>query len=102
MAIAAIGRGSGGIALGGTIGAGLRAQAAGYLFLLPWLAGFFGLTLGPALASLYLSFTDFDLVRDPRWVGAANYLRIATLDPKFAASMRVTFLYVGLAAPLKL
>ena len=51
---------------------------AGYLFLLPWLIGFFGLTLGPALASLYLSFTDFDLLRDPRWIGLANYERIFT------------------------
>ena len=53
---------------------------AGYLFLLPWLIGFFGLTLGPALASLYLSFTDFDLLRDPRWIGLANYERIFTSD----------------------
>jgi multiple sugar transport system permease protein len=83
-----------------------RAQwgdgAAGYLFLVPWLIGFFGLTLGPVLASLYLSFTDFDLLRDPRWVGAANYVRIATSDPKFAASMHVTFVYVLFAVPLKL
>ena len=75
---------------------------AGYLFLLPWLIGFFGLTLGPVLASLYLSFTDFDLLRDPRWIGLDNYVRIATNDPKFAASMRVTFLYVALAVPFKL
>ena len=75
---------------------------AGYLFLLPWLIGFFGLTLGPVLASLYLSFTDFDLLRDPRWIGLDNYVRIATSDPKFAASMRVTFLYVALAVPFKL
>ena len=61
---------------------------AGYLFLLPWLIGFFGLTLGPALVSLYLSFTDFDLLRDPRWIGLANYVRIATSDAKFAASMK--------------
>jgi len=74
----------------------------GYLFLLPWFVGFFGLTLGPALMSLYLSFTDFDLLRDPRWIGAANYVRIATADPKFAASMKVTFTYVLLAVPLKL
>jgi multiple sugar transport system permease protein len=74
----------------------------GYLFLLPWFVGFFGLTLGPALMSLYLSFTDFDLLRDPRWIGAANYVRIATADPKFAASMAVTFTYVLLAVPLKL
>ena len=80
----------------------LRADAAGYAFLTPWFLGFLGLTLGPALASLYLSLTDFDLVRDPRWIGAANYVRIATNDPKFIASMRVTFTYVGLAVPLKL
>ena len=77
-------------------------DSAGYLFLLPWLIGFFGLTLGPVLASLYLSFTDFDLLRDPRWIGLDNYVRIATNDPKFAASMRVTFFYVALAVPFKL
>jgi multiple sugar transport system permease protein len=80
----------------------LRAEIAGYAFLTPWLLGLLGLTLGPALASLYLSFTDFDLVRNPRWIGAANYARIVTADPKFAASLGVTFTYVGLAVPLKL
>ncbi|WP_246191337.1 carbohydrate ABC transporter permease [Aureimonas leprariae] len=73
-----------------------------YLFLLPWLVGFFALTLGPALASLYLSFTNYDLIRAPDWVGAANYVRIATADPKFAAAMKVTFTYVLLSVPLKL
>ncbi|SDR56587.1 carbohydrate ABC transporter membrane protein 1, CUT1 family [Rhizobiales bacterium GAS191] len=77
-------------------------SAAGYLFLAPWLIGFFGLTLGPALISLYLSFTDFDLLRSPNWVGAANYVRIATNDPKFLSAMHVTFFYVALAVPLKL
>lgn len=73
-----------------------------YVFLLPWLIGFFGLTLGPALASLYLSFTNYDLLQSPDWVGAANYVRIATADPKFAAAMTVTFTYVILSVPLKL
>jgi multiple sugar transport system permease protein len=75
---------------------------AGYVFLLPWFVGFFGLTLGPALASLYLSFTEYDLLRDPRWIALDNYVRIAAGDPKFAASMRVTFVYVMFAVPLKL
>ncbi len=79
-----------------------RDSATGYLFLAPWLIGFFGLTLGPALVSLYLSFTDYDLLSNPRWVGAANYVRIATSDPKFSAAMHVTFIYVALAVPLKL
>ncbi len=73
-----------------------------YVFLLPWLIGFFGLTLGPALASLYLSFTNYDLLQSPDWVGASNYVRIATADPKFAAAMKVTFTYVILSVPLKL
>ncbi|MGZ2481496.1 multiple sugar transport system permease protein [Rhizobium pisi] len=79
-----------------------NANAPGYLFLLPWLIGFFGLTLGPALISLYLSFTDFDMLRSPGWVGAANYVRIATADPKFSAAMRVTLTYVVLSVPFKL
>jgi multiple sugar transport system permease protein len=79
-----------------------REGLSAYLFLAPWLLGFFGLTLGPALASLYLSFTDFDLLRDPNWIGSTNYARIFTNDPKFLAAMRVTFLYVALAVPFKL
>jgi multiple sugar transport system permease protein len=79
-----------------------QGSAAGYLFLTPWLIGFLGLTLGPALVSLYLSFTDFDLLRGPNWIGTANYVRIATADPKFVAAMHVTFTYVALAVPLKL
>jgi multiple sugar transport system permease protein len=102
MSIAVHGRQPGTLALAGAINPEQRADTAGYLFLLPWLGGFFGLTLGPALASLYLSFTDFDLVREPHWVAAGNYVRIATADPKFWAAMRVTFVYVGLAVPLKL
>ena len=50
-----------------------RRNRAGYLFLLPWLVGFFGLTLGPTLASLYLSFTSFDLLTPPQWIGLENY-----------------------------
>lgn len=79
-----------------------RRNAPGYLFLAPWLIGFFCLTLGPALASLYLSLTDFDLLQTPNFVGLQNYVRMATADPKFVSAMRVTFLYVVLSVPLKL
>jgi multiple sugar transport system permease protein len=77
-------------------------NAAGYLFLLPWFIGFFGLTIGPVLYSLYLSFTDFDLLTTPDWVGLANYTRIFTADPKFSASMRITLFFVVFSVPLKL
>lgn len=74
----------------------------GYLFLLPWFIGLFGLTIGPIVTSFYLSFTNFNLLNPPDWVGLANYQRIFTADPKFAASMRVTFFFVIFSVPLKL
>ncbi|NLR99329.1 sugar ABC transporter permease [Rhizobium sp. P38BS-XIX] len=77
-------------------------NAPGYLFLLPWFIGFFGLTLGPAIASLYLSFTDYNLLQSPNLVGIDNYVRIATADDKFLSSMKVTLFYVVCSVPLKL
>ncbi|CAN7459117.1 MULTISPECIES: carbohydrate ABC transporter permease [unclassified Devosia] len=79
-----------------------QQDAPGYLFLLPWFIGFFGLTLGPMISSLYLSFTHFDLLTAPRWAGVDNYVRMFTNDPKFAASMRVTMFFVVFSVPLKL
>jgi|EP01037_Dinobryon_pediforme_P005933 multiple sugar transport system permease protein len=80
----------------------LQSIREGYGFLTPWLAGLFGLTLGPALFSLYLSFTKYDLVNDPQWIGMGNYVRIFSADPKFRTAMKVTFTYVFLSVPLKL
>lgn len=77
-------------------------SAPGYLFLLPWFIGFFGLTLGPAIASLYLSFTDYNLLQSPNLVGLDNYVRIATADDKFVSSLKVTLFYVVCSVPLKL
>lgn len=101
MAIASIESG-GRQAAAATTAPRTRRNWSGYLFLLPWLAGFLFLTLGPTLASLVLSFTNFDLIGSPRFVGTANYVRIFTADAKFWTSLKVTFLYVALAVPFKL
>jgi len=79
-----------------------RGIPAGYLFVAPWFIGYLGLTLGPAIASLWLSFTNYDLLEAPRWVGLANYARIFTADAKVSAAVWVTFIYVALAVPFKL
>lgn len=73
-----------------------------YLFLLPWIGGFLLFTLGPTLASLYLSFTKFDLLSAPQWIGVENYHFMFTRDERFANSLRATFLYLALEVPLKL
>jgi multiple sugar transport system permease protein len=81
---------------------GLRANAAGYLFLLPWLVGFFLLTLGPTLASLYYSFTNYDLLTSPEWTGLANYRYAFFNDERLRNAIVVTFTYVFWSVPLKL
>lgn len=79
----------------------LRETRAGYLFLSPWLIGFFALTAGPMVASLVLSFTDYNLFNDPEFIGFDNYTRMFT-DPNFLQSVKVTGIYVLIGTPLKL
>jgi multiple sugar transport system permease protein len=79
-----------------------RPWKAGYLFLAPWLFGFFLLTAGPMAGSLWLSFTSFDLLQPPVWVGLANYERMVSDDPRFVAALAVTLRYVLLSVPQKL
>lgn len=80
----------------------LRDKIAPYLFLSPWLIGFFVITLGPMIYSLYLSFTDYSLLAAPSWVGLDNYEKMFTNDPKYLESVRVTLIYVFVSVPLQL
>ncbi|MGM1058300.1 carbohydrate ABC transporter permease [Saccharothrix sp. Mg75] len=78
-----------------------RDGRAAYLFLAPWLVGMVTITLGPVLASLYLSFTDYSLLRPPRWTGLDNYARMLG-DDRLLTSLGVTFRYVFVSVPLQL
>jgi multiple sugar transport system permease protein len=81
---------------------GAKDNLVGYLFMLPWLAGLFIFTLGPMVASAYLSFTNYDLLTAPEWNGLFNYTRLLTRDNRFAKSLEVTGTYVLVAVPLQL
>jgi len=72
-----------------------------YLFISPWLLGFLFFTLGPMLLSLYSSFTDWDLLTSPVWVGLQNYSD-AFADALFYQSLKVTAIYTLLYVPLDL
>lgn len=74
----------------------------GYLMLTPWLVGFIGMWLIPAVISLYYSFTDFNLLNTPKIIGFANYIRVFTEDESFIQALKVTFLYVLILVPLRL
>ncbi|MGN8048888.1 carbohydrate ABC transporter permease [Curtobacterium sp. 22159] len=74
---------------------------AAALFLAPWLVGMVGITLGPILASLYLSFTNYNLLQNPEFTGLANIQRMVE-DSNLGSSLVVTFLYTVISVPLQL
>jgi len=73
---------------------------AGWLAISPWLVGFAIFTLGPVAASLYFSFTKYDVLSDPVWIGLANYRELLTDDPLFVKAIRNTVVYTLLYVPL--
>lgn len=74
----------------------------GYFLLSPWLFGFVLMWFLPMLISIYYSFTDFNLLNEPKMIGLANYIRIFTQDETFYQALKVTFLYVFLLVPLRM
>lgn len=72
-----------------------------YAFMTPWILGMLCLTLGPMIYSLYLSFTSYNLLSAPRWVGFQNFIDMAA-DSRYWDSVRVTLVYVVVSVPLVL
>ena len=77
-----------------------REALVGWLFALPWIIGFLLFTAGPMLFSLYTSFTDYNILRAPEWVGLDNYRNIFLNDGYFWKSLENTFWMVGVKTPI--
>jgi len=69
-----------------------RNLLAGLLWVSPWLVGVAAFLLAPLAITAYVSFTDYSLLEEPVWVGAANYREMAG-DPVFWKAVRNTGLY---------
>jgi multiple sugar transport system permease protein len=74
----------------------------GYLFISPFIVGFLAFIIVPMGISLFMSFHDYDLLTEAKFVGLANFKTIFTNDPKFMQSLLVTLKYVVIAVPLRL
>ncbi len=77
-----------------------REALSGYLYISPWLAGFLIFSLFPFISSIYLSLTDYSIIKPPRFIGFDNYVTAFTKDKLFWPSLRVTFFYAGVSVPL--
>ena len=78
-----------------------REEIFFYIFITPWLLGFFIFTFGPMLASAFLSLTEFSIMSPPKWVGLANFQGMLK-DPLFWTSIKNTLFMVAFDLPLGL
>lgn len=77
-----------------------RHDWTAYVFLAPWMVGML-FTVIPFGASLYLSFTDYNLLSAPTWIGLENFVEMAS-DRRLRAALAVTFIYTFVSVPLSL
>jgi len=78
-----------------------KENAAGIVFALPFIIGFLAFLIAPMLISLYYSFTEFNLLRDPSWIGTGNFARMLN-DEWLHGSFRATFYFAFTSVPLRI
>lgn len=75
-----------------------REVIAGFLFTSPVTVGILLFTAWPLIQSLYYSFTKFNILKPPQWVGTGNYERLLS-DPEFWHSLKITAVYTIISVP---
>jgi multiple sugar transport system permease protein len=79
---------------------GRREALEGLLYISPFLLGFLIFTAYPMIASLYLSFTKYNVIQPPAWIGIDNYVEAFTKDKLFWTSLLRTGQYAVLTVLL--
>jgi len=78
-----------------------RSNIVGYFFISPWLIGFVCLSMLPILASITISFTQWNMILPPKWVGLRNYIYLIG-DEYFILGLSKTLKYALLVIPISL
>jgi multiple sugar transport system permease protein len=71
------------------------------LLMSPWLVGFSVFFGYPLVMSVYLSFTHYDLLSPPKWIGTANYRYLFTQDPQVGQAVKNTLWIIAIMVPLQ-
>ena len=94
---------TGGMKRGRRLGRLQRSELrAALLFISPWIIGFCWFQLYPILASIRYSFTDYNMMQPPVWIGLSNYQHLFTSDDLFRKSLLNTAVYTLFSVPLDL
>ncbi len=79
----------------------MRHSKIGLVYILPWLIGMVFLTLYPFINALVISFSDYNLVREPNFIGLTNYTNLFK-DKDFISTLVATLKYTVITVPLQL
>ena len=79
-----------------------KKDFVGFLYILPWLIGFLIFRLYPFIMSFYYSFSDYTMLKPPRYVGLYNFIYMFTKDELFPKALLNTIKYVIITVPLKI
>lgn len=76
-----------------------RRECIGFFaFASPWIIGFLFFMIIPMVASAYISLTNWNLLKPPKFIGLANFTKLFN-DPLFYKSLRITLQYTLMAVP---
>ncbi|MBR1686296.1 MAG: sugar ABC transporter permease [Clostridia bacterium] len=77
-------------------------NVVGYVFILPFITGLLVFTVIPFFTSLYLAFTEYNILSPAKWVGLKNFHKMFFEDKLFWTSFWVTFKFALIQVPIKL
>jgi multiple sugar transport system permease protein len=78
----------------------VRKNLTGWLFVLPWVVGIVAFRAYPIIASFYFSFTKYNILKPPVWIGTTNYVTLFTKEPLLRTTVINTVYYAFISVPL--
>lgn len=77
-----------------------KREGAGYLFIAPFMLLFLLFTVLPVLISVFYSFTYYNVLESPTFIGWDNYTRLILNDDVFLTAVKNTFVYACITGPI--
>ncbi len=84
----------------GSLGYQMKKNRASYAMMAPYFILFFFFTVLPVLMSIVLSFTDFNMLEVPNFVGWRNYVKLFLEDNIFTVALKNTLIFAVITGPV--
>ena len=78
----------------------MKRNKVGYFMVAPFMILFLVFTVFPVFLSIFLSFTDFNMLQMPHWVGGSNYIRLFLDDDIFITACKNTLIFAAVTGPV--